>query len=274
MNNFDEMIDRKGTYCTQWDYVQDRFGEKDLLPFTISDTDFAVPDSVIAAIETRMKHPILGYTRWNHEDFKSSVQGWYKNRFDCEIEQDWIMYSPSVIYALSKLIQLKSEAGDGVVLQTPAYDAFYKSILGNDRKIVENPLIYQNESYTIDFEDLEQKFANPANKIFLLCSPHNPTGRVWTSDELEKMVTLCEKYEMFIISDEIHMDIVRSGLKHQNIMKLTQKNVALLSSGTKTFNFPGLVFSYLILPDKHLRNEFSVCLKYKNGLSSCSTLGL
>lgn len=272
--NFDKRIDRKGTYCTQWDYVQDRFGEKNLLPFTISDTDFSVPEQVIQAVQRRVKHPIFGYTRWNHEDFKSSIERWFNKRFQLTLSQDWIMYSPSVIYSISQLIQLKSEKGEGVVIQTPAYDAFFKTIAGNQRKIIDNPLVYEEGKYLIDFEDLEYKLSIEDNKVMVLCSPHNPTGRVWTELELIKIVQLCEKYNVFLISDEIHMDIVRKGMSHQSILKFTQENVALVTSGTKTFNFPGLLFSYLLIPDETLRDQFAFSLKNKDGLSSCSTLGL
>jgi cystathionine beta-lyase len=274
MKIFDEIIDRKGTYCTQWDYVQDRFGEKSLLPFTISDTDFIVPESVSKAIQKRIEHPVYGYTRWNHEDFKNVVEFWFLKNFHLQIKKDWIIYSPSVIYSISQLIQIKSNIGEGVIVQTPAYDAFFKTIYANNRELIDNQLIYQDGKYTIDFMDLESKMSDPNNKIMLLCSPHNPTGRVWNDHELNRIVKLCEKYDVFLISDEIHMDITRKRIEHKNILKYRRENVALLSSGTKTFNFPGLIFSYLLIPDDALRKEFNICLKNKDGLSSCSTLGL
>ena len=129
--NFDEIIDRKGTFCTQWDFVEDRFGKKDLLPFTISDTDFAIPEQIQIQLLQRMKHPVFGYTRWNHLDFKSSVVAWFKSRFNTTIQNDWIVYSPSVIYSISQLIDILTQPGDGIITQTPAYDAFFKTISGN-----------------------------------------------------------------------------------------------------------------------------------------------
>lgn len=272
--DFDRMIDRKNTYCTQWDYVKDRFGKEDLLPFTISDTDFPVPNSVLNALVTRVNHPIFGYTRWNHDELKLAIKGWLLQRFKITIDKDWVLYSPSVIYSVSQLIDINSDSGDGVIIQTPAYDAFFKVILGNNRRIVENQLVFRNDKYEIDFEDLEKKLANPQNKILLFCSPHNPTGRVWTENELQKVVRLCEKYNVFIISDEIHMDIVRPQYSHKNLVKYTTDRIAIVTSGTKTFNFPGLVFSYLIIPDSSMREKFSTHLKNKDGLSSCSILGM
>lgn len=274
MLNFDNIIDRKGTFCTQWDFVQDRFGVADLLPFTISDTDFALPQEVIEVLTQRLKHPVFGYTRWNHTTFKSSVCQWYQNRFDTPFNEEWLMYSPSVIYSISKLIQLVSKEHEGVVVQTPAYDAFFKVIEGNNRQVVENPLCYQENRYTIDFQNLEEKLAKKNNTILLLCSPHNPTGRVWSTQELRKIVALCEQYEVFLISDEIHMDVLRKGVTHQPILNFSNKKIALVSSGSKTFNFPGLVFSYAILPDEQVRAQFQLALKNQDGLSSASTLGM
>lgn len=271
---FDEPINRKGTQCTQWDYVEDRFGEKNLLPFTISDTDFKVPAAVEAALIKRMQHPVFGYTRWNHNEFKQAVCKWYSERFNSMIKSDWLVYSPSVMYSVKQLVTLLSDPGDGIIIQTPAYDAFYKMIKENKRKIVPNALIYDANSYRIDFEELTRLMAQPENKVLLLCSPHNPTGRVWQKDELQRMIELARTHEVFIISDEIHMDIVRKGQRHQPIIDLLQKNVALVTSGSKTFNFPGLIYSYGIIPDSKLRDRFLTQLKEADGLSSTSIFGM
>ncbi|MEF1261992.1 aminotransferase class I/II-fold pyridoxal phosphate-dependent enzyme [Vibrio harveyi] len=141
--DFDTPIDRTGTYCTQWDYVQDRFGKAGLLPFTISDMDFAAPEPVMNVLKQRLEHPVLGYSRWNHEDFKSAIRYWYQTRFDCEIDTQQVVYGPSVIYIVSKLIEQWSQPGQGVVFHTPAYDAFDKMIEGQDRTCVRSPLIKQ-----------------------------------------------------------------------------------------------------------------------------------
>ncbi|MGF2115754.1 MalY/PatB family protein [Enterococcus casseliflavus] len=271
---FDEPINRKGTQCTQWDYVEDRFGEKNLLPFTISDTDFKVPAAVEAALIKRMQHPVFGYTRWNHNEFKQAVCKWYSERFNSMIKSDWLVYSPSVMYSVKQLVTLLSEPGDGIIVQTPAYDAFYKMIKENKRKIVPNALIYDAKSYRIDFEELTRLMAQPENKVLLLCSPHNPTGRVWQKDELQRIIELAKTHDVFIISDEIHMDIVRKGQRHQPIIDLLQENVALVTSGSKTFNFPGLIYSYGIIPDPKLRERFLTQLKEADGLSSTSIFGM
>ncbi|EME7220252.1 pyridoxal phosphate-dependent aminotransferase [Enterococcus faecium] len=271
---FDTAINRKGTYCTQWDYVEDRFGEADLLPFTISDTDFMVPEEVLETLKERMNHPVFGYTRWNHHELKEAIKQWYQSRFDTLLEEEWIMYTPTVIYAISTLIQMLTKKGEGVVLQTPAYDAFFKVIQDNDRLLVENPLIYEESQYRIDFTDLEEKLAMPENKVLLLCSPHNPTGRVWKQWELEKIVALCRQYSIFLLSDEIHMDILGRGQRHIPITRFNYEQVAIVTSGTKTFNFPGLTFAYALIPNLGLREHFQRKLKNADGLSSTNIFGM
>lgn len=271
---FDTAINRKGTYCTQWDYVEDRFGEADLLPFTISDTDFMVPEEVLETLKERMNHPVFGYTRWNHHELKEAIKQWYQSRFDTLLEEEWIMYTPTVIYAVSTLIQMLTKKGEGVVLQTPAYDAFFKVIQDNDRLLVENPLIYEENQYRIDFTNLEEKLARPENKVLLLCSPHNPTGRVWKQWELEKIVALCRQYSIFLLSDEIHMDILGRGQRHIPITRFNYEQVAIVTSGTKTFNFPGLTFAYALIPNLGLREHFQRKLKNADGLSSTNIFGM
>lgn len=274
MYNFDKVINREGTNCTQWDYVQDRFGQSGLLPFTISDADFALPKQVIQRLNERMSHPVFGYTRWNHKEFKNSIETWYQKRFNIKIEKDWIYYTPTVIYAISQLIKMKSNENDGVIIQTPAYDAFFNVIKENNRTVVQNDLIYKDGYYSIDFIYLEELLSKSNNKILLLCSPHNPTGRVWSVDELTTLIELCRKHDVYIISDEIHMDIVRKEYNHIPLFKKSIENIAIVTSGSKTFNFPGLLFAYVLIPDLEDGNIFLRYLKQRDGLSSPSIMGM
>lgn len=272
--NFDEIKDRRGTYCTQWDYVKDRFGKEGLLPFTISDMDLESPEEIAEALVKRINHKIFGYSRWNHDDFKNSIENWYKKRFSCEINKDWIVYSPSVIYAVSKFVEMKSEKGDGVLINTPGYDGFFKMILGNERRIISSPLKNINGKYEIDFEDFEKKCREV--KIFLLCSPHNPIGKVWTEKELAKIIEICKKNNVFIISDEIHMDIVYNK-KHIPIVSLGKdylENIVLCTSASKTFNIPAFTGSYLFIPSEKNREDFLKILKERDALSSPSILAV
>ena len=272
--NFDEIKDRRGTYCTQWDYVKDRFGKEGLLPFTISDMDLESPEEIAEALVKRINHKIFGYSRWNHDDFKNSIENWYKKRFSCEINKDWIVYSPSVIYAVSKFVEMKSEKGDGVLINTPGYDGFFKMILGNERRIISSPLKNINGKYEIDFEYFEKKCREA--KIFLLCSPHNPVGKVWTEKELAKIIEICKKNNVFIISDEIHMDIVYNK-KHIPIVSLGKdylENIVLCTSASKTFNIPAFTGSYLFIPSEKNREDFLKILKERDALSSPSILAV
>lgn len=273
-NKFDKVTNRLGTFCTQWDYIEDRFGEKDLLPFSVSDTDFSVPVEITDSLKKRMEHDIFGYTRWNHHTFKESVLHWYDNRFHCQLNSDWLVYSPSVIYSISQLINSQSQEGDGVLIQTPAYDAFYKTIKANKRQVIENPLSYENGHYEIDFALLDTQLAVPTTNILLLCSPHNPTGRVWRKEELQQLIELCQKHDVFLISDDIHMDVLRQGQRHIPLTELSTTRMAICTSASKTFNIPGLIFSYVIIPDSAVRETFLRQLKEKDGLSSSSIFGM
>ena len=264
---FDKEIDRHGTYCTQWDYVQDRFGEADLLPFTISDMDFAAPDCVLAAIEQRTKHPVWGYSRWNHDDFKGSVTHWFSTRFNTDYSCDTLVYGPSVIYIISQLIRQWSEGGQGVIIHTPAYDAFENMISGLNRKVVSCCLYKSGSEYTLNWRDFEAQLADVNNRILLLCSPHNPTGKVWSRQELTRMAQLCEKYDVAVISDEIHMDICFKP--HTPWQAFTQSDRwALVSSASKSFNIPALNGAYAFIANQQAREHYLVNLKQIDGLAS------
>jgi cystathionine beta-lyase len=274
-NQFDRYINRFGTYCTQWDYMQDRFGSNDLLPFSISDMDFQSPPEIMEAIRSRTNHGIFGYTRWNHVDYKSSITDWYQKRFSTDISMDWIVYSPSVIYSIGRLIEMLTKENDHIVMQTPAYDSFFHLIKESKRQLSDNQLLYKDGRYEIDFDDLEKKLSLSQAKIFLLCNPHNPTGRVWTKTELAKIMDLCLKYKVKIISDDIHMDIIYQDRVFLPIIGETKElqNVFICSSASKTFNTPGLGGSYVIIPDEEIRERFLKLLKYRDGLSSASVFG-
>jgi cysteine-S-conjugate beta-lyase len=273
--HFDQSINRVGTYCTQWDYIQDRFGSKDLLPFSISDMDFQSPTEMIDAIKKRTEHGIFGYTRWNHADYKSSITAWYQRRFSADVSMDWVVYSPSVIYSIARLIELLSTEADHVIMQVPAYDAFFHVITESKRKLVSNPLLYRNGRYELDFDDLEKKLSHPKAKVLLLCNPHNPTGRVWTKQELTRIVELCTTYDVKIISDDIHMDITYPGQKYIPITSVADdfQNIYICTSASKTFNTPGLGGSYLLIPNDETRESFMKLLKYRDGLSSANIFG-
>ena len=272
--DFDEIHNRLGTYCTQWDYIEDRFHKKDLIPFSISDTDFIVPKPITDKIHEVANHQIYGYTRWNHHDFKSSITTYFQRRFDSHIEEDWILYSPSVMYSVSLLIRLLSQPHDKVLTMNTMYDAFINVILENDRELVSHHLIKTNGTFEIDFEVFEQQASQC--QILLLCSPHNPTGRIWRDDEIKKMIEICKKYQVKMISDEIHMDIQIKDQKHQPLLKYLNEydEMYTASSSSKTLNTPGLIGSYVIIPNEKVRDAFVGVTRRRDFLNSASIFGM
>lgn len=272
--NFDEVHNRLGTYCTQWDYIEDRFQKKDLIPFYISDTDFIIPKPITKKIHEVADHQIYGYTRWNHHDFKSSITSYYERHFDTHIEEDWILYSPSVMYSVSLLIRLLSQPKEKVLTMNPMYDAFFNVISENDRELVSHNLVKKDGTFFIDFDIFEKQAKESA--ILLLCSPHNPTGRIWSDEELRKMIDICKKYQVKIISDEIHMDIQVKDAKHRPLMGYLNEYDELYtaSSSSKTLNTPGLIGSYVMIPNEKMRDEFIGITRRRDFLNSASILGM
>lgn len=272
--NFDEVINRLGTYCTQWDYIEDRFGEKDLLPFSISDTDFKIPKPITEKILEVAKHEIYGYSRWNHHDFKSSITDFYKRRHNCDMKEDWVLYSPSVMYSVSILIRLLSKPKDAVLTFNPMYDSFFTVIEDNDRRLISHHLIAKNGTFEIDFPLFEKQLEEA--EILLLCAPHNPTGRIWTKEEMDTIVSLCKKHHVKIISDEIHMDIQLRENKHIPLLSYINEyeDLYTASSCSKTLNVPGLIGSYLLVPNEEIRDAFLHQTRKVDFLNSVSILGM
>ena len=272
--DFSTPIDRHGTWCTQWDYVEDRFGAPDLLPFTISDMDFATAPCILDAVQHRLQHGVLGYSRWKNEAFLSAIHHWYQQRFAVDADMTQLVYGPSVMYIISQLIQIWSQPGDGVVVHTPCYDAFYKVIESNQRKTVSSPLVKQDNDWFCDMATLETLLAQQQNKILLLCSPQNPTGKVWTRQELETIAALCHKYDVKVISDEIHMDMVWSGHQHIPWNAVGKGDWALVTSASKSFNIPALTGAYAFINQPDSQTNYLNQLKSRDGLSSPAVLSL
>lgn len=274
MFDFSKVVDRHGTWCTQWDYVADRFGTADLLPFTISDMDFATAPCIIEALNQRLIHGVFGYSRWKNDEFLAAIAHWFSTQHYTAIDPQSVVYGPSVIYMVSELIRQWSETGEGVVIHTPAYDAFYKAIEGNQRTVMPVALEKQPDGWFCDMGKLEAVLAKPECKIMLLCSPQNPTGKVWTCDELEIMADLCERHGVRVISDEIHMDMVWGEQPHIPWSNVASGDWALLTSGSKSFNIPALTGAYGIIENSSSRDAYLSALKGRDGLSSPSVLAL
>ena len=274
MFDFSTPVDRHGTWCTQWDYVADRFGAADLLPFTISDMDFATAPCIIDAVSKRLAHGVFGYSRWKNDEFLGAVSHWFASRFHSPIDREAIVYGPSVIYMVAEMIRQWSATGDGIVVHTPAYDAFYKTIEGNQRRVAAVPLSLDNHQWRCDMAQLERVLAQPRNTVLLLCSPHNPTGKVWTREELETMARLCEKHGVKVISDEIHMDMVWDEHQHIPWCEVARSPWALFTSGSKSFNIPAFTGAYGLIDDPATRESYLHALKARDGLSSPSVPAL
>ncbi|MDX2403066.1 pyridoxal phosphate-dependent aminotransferase [Streptomyces microflavus] len=267
MYDFDTAVDRRGTWCVQWDGVADRFGVDGLLPFTISDMDFATAPEVLAALRARLDHGVFGYTTWQQDDFRSAIAHWYATRYGTEIDTGQLVYGPSVLSQLSQLLQMWTEPGDGVVVHTPTYDGFRKAVTGLGRELRGVPVG--------DEEALERELSRADAKVLVLCSPHNPTGRVWTADELTRMAELSERYGVAVVSDEIHADFVHEGYVHVPWTRVVGAGRwALISSGSKAFNFPALTGAYGLIGDPADRAEYLRRMETAEGLASPAVLSL
>lgn len=274
MFDFSQTVDRHGTWCTQWDYVADRFGQADLLPFTISDMDFATAPCVISAMQERLHHGVLGYSRWQNPEFTGAVSAWFAQRFHAHPDSKTLVYGPSVIYMVAEMIRQWSQPGEGVVVHTPAYDAFYNTIAHNQRQLIPVALKQSARGWQCDMAELECALARPESKILLLCSPHNPTGKVWTRAELAEMAALCEHHGVKVISDEIHMDMVWSDHPHLPWSEVARGPWALFTSASKSFNIPALTGAYGFIADEASRAGYLSALKGRDGLSSPAVLAL
>lgn len=256
--NFDKEINRKGTASLKWDLTEERYGEKDLLPMWVADMDFASPVEIVEALTKRASHPVYGYTSPTEAVYSSAIN-WMKNKHHWDIQKEWITFSAGVVSGFTTAILALSEPGDKVLIQTPVYTPFFDSVKSNDRVLVENQLKYEDNTLKIDFELLERQLQDDV-KLFLLCSPHNPGGIVWTKEDLQKIGELCVKYNVVIISDEIHADLCLPGFTHYPIASLGEdiSNVTVtLMAPSKTFNVAGIQASLIICENKKLQQKLN-----------------
>jgi cystathionine beta-lyase len=257
--DFDKIIDRTGTSCAKWDFTEEIFGEKDLLPMWVADMDFQSPPAIVDSLVKRAQHGFFGYSVID-PDYKEVVSSWFKRRHNWDVQPEWLTNVPQVINALSMSILMFTQPGDGVLIQTPCYDEFAKKTKETGRHVLDNRLICGPDGrYTIDFDDFEKKASDPRARLFLLCSPHNPTGRVWTREELERMSEICLRHNVLIFSDEIHGDMALEGLKHINLPKLNDEvaqNCIVATAISKTFNCPSLYLADIIIPNPDLKSRF------------------
>ena len=256
--NFDRIIDRKGTSCLKYDFGMKRKGRTDLLPMWVADMDFALPEEILADFHKRIDHGIFGYTDPDAEYF-AALDRWFSLHHGYHIQPEWVTLGCGVVFGLATGVKAFTELGDAVLIQQPVYYPFREVIEDNGRKFINSQLRYENGKYTIDFADFEQKILENQVKVFLLCSPHNPAGRVWTKEELTRLGEICLKHRVIILDDEIHCDFVYAPHHFTSFLALDEKyrdNLVVFNSPSKTFNVAGLQPGNIIIPNKELRRRY------------------
>jgi cysteine-S-conjugate beta-lyase len=274
LNEFEKIIDRKGTSSVKWDMTKTVFGKDDVLPMWVADMDFLPPAEVSEALKNRLDHGIFGYT-FVGDGPAEAIAEWIQKRHGWSIHKTWLQYSPGVVPAIGTIIQALTETGDKVLVQSPVYTPFFSMTEENDRVIENAPLVYENGTYSISFEEFEASLKKGV-KLFLLCNPHNPSGRVWTRDELTKMAELCKKYNVIIVSDEIHSDLVYDSHTHTPIAAIDDSYrdmIITCIAPSKTFNLAGLQASAMITPNEEFREKIAGVHK-KQGFFTLNTFGI
>ena len=268
---FDKVIDRMGTNSLKFDFAPERGKPEGLLSMWVADMDFPAPPEVLDDLQHAIRHGIFGYSDAK-DDYYGAVSAWFTSRYNYTFSKQDIIKAPGVVYALAQIIRALTKEGDAVLIQTPVYYPFYSLIQENGRLIAPNPLTYKDGKYSIDFEDFEKKVIEQNVKMFLFCSPHNPVGRVWTREELEKLNAICIKHNVIIVSDEIHCDFVWSGYKFSSFGEIND-NAIIATAPSKTFNLAGLQASNIIVKNAELREMLKGEIR-RSGYSQLNQLGL
>jgi len=250
--NFDQIIDRKGTGCFKYDALQMMYQREDLIPLWIADMDFAVSEPIQQALQKRLQHPIFGYNL-RGKQFTEAVHHWQRSQYNWETSDYKIIPTPNVMTSLAISILSLSQPGDDILIQTPVYAPFHSTVKDHERKLLTNPLINVNGKYEINWMDFEEKAKRA--KMFILCNPHNPVGKVFSEKELKRMSDICVQNGVIIFSDEIHADLVYPPLKHTPIASINSKLVISGISPAKSFNLAGLATAVMIIKDDDLAQK-------------------
>ena len=251
--DFDKLTDRKGVGSLKWDVPE---GE---LPMWVADMDFEAAPEIVEALRARVDHGIFGYSVVT-EDWYQAYQGWWGRRHHLEMEQDWLVFCTGVVPAISSAVRKLTTVGENVLIQTPVYNIFFNSIGNNGRKILESPLIYDGVEYSIDFEDLEKKLADPQTTMMFLCNPHNPVGKIWDRETLSRIGQLCAKHHVVVLADEIHCDLTDPGCEYvpfASVSDVCRENSITCIAPTKTFNVAGLQTAAVMVPNPVLRHKLN-----------------
>lgn len=274
--SFDQIIIRRGTDSIKYDFASKRGMPEDILPLWVADMDFQAPPEVLQVLAQRSYHGIFGYSDAAGDDYFNTIASWYAERFEWRSSPEWLVKTPGVVFAICTAIRALTEEGDAVLIQQPVYYPFSESILANGCRLVVNELVYNKGKYSVDLKDFEQKIAENHVKLFILCSPHNPVGRVWTEDELTAMGDICIKHGVKVVSDEIHADFVYPGFKHHVFAGIKPEFAeisVICTSPSKTFNMAGLQISNIFIPNMQIRRRFKREI-IKTGYSQPNVMGL
>lgn len=252
-------VDRRGTNSYKWDYSAKVYGQKELIPLTVADMDFKCPACVRKALKEYADMGALGYNVPPGNYYTNFIE-WEKTNHQNKVEREWLRYAPGVVTAMAWLLEELFVPGDACIVLTPVYGPIINTPKRCGLKLIESKLVNTKGYYTIDFQDFEDKIAENDVKVFILCTPHNPVGRVWKKDELEKLVAICKKHQVFLIADEIHHDIVFNGNTHTAILNVGnyQDHMAMLTSGVKSFNLAGTENAFMILPGADVREKIDL----------------
>lgn len=273
--NFDEIIDRKNTNSIKHDFAVERGLPEDVIPLWVADMDFRTAPEIIEAITKAALHGIYGYSEMKLPYFEA-IRDWYCNYFNWEWERPWLVKTPGVVFAICTAIRAFTKPGDCVLIQRPVYYPFTNSIQDNGRIVVNNPLLLKEGVYQMDFEDFESKIIANNVKLFILCNPHNPVGRVWTKEELTRIGDICMKHGVTVVSDEIHADFVYEGFQHTIFASIKPEFAdftVTCTAPSKTFNLAGLQTSNIFIKNRELRHAFRDKL-YSTGYMEVGTFGL
>ncbi|WP_165980665.1 MalY/PatB family protein [Macrococcus carouselicus] len=259
MHNFNASIDRRHTNSIKYEGMDFMYDTTDMMPFWIADMDLATPQPILDALRQRLEHPILGYTTWKNDAFYEPVKHWYKTRFNTRVINNDLMYSPTVLYTITEAIRALTREGEGVLVNIPSYNAFLTLIEANRRVVVPSPFVFDGDDYKMDFDAFESLCQRADMKVFLLCNPHNPTGKVFTAEELDEMVDICRAHDVFIIADEIHMDFVRNEQGHQSLINWMKPDSKILVTTClgKTFNISGIPHAFYVTKNRFMKMELT-----------------
>ncbi len=257
MSRFDQIIPRAGSGCLKYDHRQGIFGTEAVMPLWVADMDFAVPDAVQQALQARTRHPVWGYGL-RDDAMGEAFATWADRRHRWSVEPEWVCPSPGVVPSMVQAILAFTVPGDGIIVQPPIYPPFFAMVEENGRRLLSNPLLLETGRYQMDFEGLVPLLEQA--RMLMLCSPHNPTGRVWQREELARLIELCDQADVLLLSDEIHWDLVYPGATHIPAATLSDRIITLASPG-KTFNIAGITPSVTVIADEDLRQRFQLQLK-------------